>query len=32
MYIKAKAITNPGNTIPIRGTRIDGRYAAVMIY
>jgi hypothetical protein len=25
IYIKAKAITNPGNTIPIRGTRIDGR-------
>jgi hypothetical protein len=25
MYIKAKAITKPGNIIPIMGTRIEGR-------
>ena len=25
MYIKAKAITKPGNIIPIIGTRIEGR-------
>jgi|688.fasta_scaffold2537940_1 hypothetical protein len=32
IYIKANAITNPGNTKPINGTRIDGRYAAVIIF
>jgi hypothetical protein len=32
MYINAKAITNPGNTNPIKGTRIEGRYAAVIIF
>jgi len=25
MYIKAKAITKPGNIIPTIGTRIEGR-------
>ena len=25
IYIKAKAITKPGNIIPIIGTRIEGR-------
>jgi hypothetical protein len=28
--MKANAITKPGNTNPIKGTRIDGRYAAVI--
>jgi len=28
--MNANAITKPGNTIPINGTRIEGRYAAVI--
>lgn len=29
--MKAKAIANPGKINPIKGTRIDGKYAAVII-
>jgi hypothetical protein len=32
MYINANAITNPGKINPIRGTRIEGRYAAVIVF
>jgi len=28
--MKANAITRPGKINPIKGTRIDGRYAAVI--
>lgn len=29
--MKAKAITNPGKINPTKGTRIEGKYAAVII-
>jgi hypothetical protein len=29
--MKANAITKPGKINPIKGTRIEGRYAAVIV-
>lgn len=29
--MKAKAIVNPGKIKPIKGTKIEGKYAAVII-
>lgn len=31
MYKKSNAILNPGNRIPVSGTKIDGKYDAVII-
>ena len=31
MYMKSKAILRPGKIIPIIGTKIDGKYDAVII-
>lgn len=30
IYKNSKAILNPGNTMPIMGTNIDGKYDAVI--